>query len=114
MERTSEIGTMRALGAQKSFVTKMFIAETGFITIVFGFLGMALGAIVILSLNRVGIPTDSDALRYLGGGGVLRPVIGSQPVILSLSFMALIALLSWIYPVIIALKISPLKAITTE
>ena len=114
MERTSEIGTMRALGAQKSFVTKMFIAETGFITIVFGFLGMALGAIVILALNRVGISTDSDALRYLGGGGVLRPVIGVQPVILSLCFMALIALLSWIYPVIIALKISPLKAITTE
>jgi putative ABC transport system permease protein len=114
MERTSEIGTMRALGAQKSFVTKMFIAETGFITIVFGFLGMALGAIVILALNRVGIPTDSDALRYLGGGGILRPEIGSQPVILSFCFMALIALLSWIYPVIIALKISPLKAITTE
>lgn len=114
MERTSEIGTMRALGAQKSFVTKMFIAETGFITLVFGFVGMALGGIVILALNRAGIPTDNDALRYLGGGGVLRPSIGAQPVILSLAFMGLIALLSWVYPVIIALKISPLKAIATE
>lgn len=114
MERTSEIGTMRALGAQKSFVTKMFIAETGFITVVFGFLGLALGALVILVLNRVGISTDSDALRYLGGGGMLRPTIGAQPVILAFCFMALIALLSWVYPVIIALKISPLKAITTE
>lgn len=114
MERTSEIGTMRALGAQKSFVTKMFIAETGFITLVFGLVGMALGALIILALNRVGISTDNDALRYLGGGGVIRPTIGLQPVLLSLGFMALIAILSWIYPVIIALKISPLKAIATE
>jgi len=44
----------------------------------------------------------------------LRPVIGSSPVILSLCFMGLIASVSWIYPVIIALKVSPLKAITTE
>lgn len=114
MERTSEIGTMRALGAQKSFVMKMFIAETGFITLVFGLIGMALGALAILALNRVGIPTDNDALRYLGGGGVMRPIIGSSPVILSVCFMGLIASLSWIYPVIIALKVSPLKAITTE
>jgi putative ABC transport system permease protein len=114
MERTSEIGTMRALGAQKSFVMKMFIAETGFITLVFGLIGMALGAIIILALNRIGISTDNDALRYLGGGGVLRPVIGSSPIILSLCFMGLIASVSWIYPVIIALKVSPLKAITTE
>jgi putative ABC transport system permease protein len=114
MERTSEIGTMRALGARKSFVRKMFIAETVSVTAAFGLLGMAIGAAVIFALGKAGIPTDNDALRYLGGGGILRPVIGAQPVILSLSFMALIALTSWIYPVIIALKISPLKAITTE
>lgn len=114
MERTSEIGTMRALGARKGFIRRMFIAETVFVTAVFGLLGMAIGGAIILALGKVGIPTDNDALRYLGGGGVLRPAIGSQPIILSLSFMALIALTSWIYPVIIALKISPLKAITTE
>lgn len=114
MERTSEIGTMRALGAQKSFVTKMFIAETGFITLVFGSLGLALGALIILGLNLVGIPTDNDALRYLGGGGILRPTIGIKPLIISLLLMSIIALFSWIYPVIIALKVSPLKAIATE
>jgi len=114
MERTSEIGTMRALGAQKGFVTRMFIAETGFITIVFGLLGLALGALIILALNLVGIPTDNDALRFLGGGGILRPTISASPVIFSLVFMGIIALFSWIYPVFIALKVSPLKAITTE
>jgi len=114
MERTSEIGTMRALGAQKGFVTKMFIAETSFITLVFGAIGMALGAGIILALNKIGIPTDNDTLRYLGGGGILRPTIGASPITFSLCFMALIALLSWIYPVMIALKVSPLKAISSD
>jgi putative ABC transport system permease protein len=114
MERTSEIGTMRALGARKSFVTRLFVAETAFITFVFGLLGMALGALVILILNRVGISTDTDALRYLGGGSVMRPTMGLGPVLISLGFMAFISLTAWIYPVIVALKISPLKAIATE
>ncbi len=114
MERTSEIGTMRALGAQKSFVTRMFIAETGFITLVFGGFGLLCGALIIGALNSAGIPTDNDALRYLGGGGVLRPTISAQPVIMSLVLMGIIGLFSWIYPVLIALKVSPLKAISTE
>ncbi len=114
MERTSEIGTMRALGAQKSFVTKMFIAETGIITLTFGAIGLAVGALLILILNVVGIPTDNDALRYIGGGGILRPTVGMQPLTLSLVLMGIIALFSWIYPVRIALKVSPLKAIATE
>jgi len=114
MERTSEIGTMRALGAQKSFVTKMFIAETGFITLVFGGIGLLAGGLIIGVINLVGIPTDNDALRYLGGGGILRPTIGWGPLVISLCLMAVIALFSWMYPVMIALKVSPLKAIATE
>ncbi len=114
MERTSEIGTMRALGAQKSFVTRMFIAETGIITLVFGLIGLALGALLILALNIVGIPTDNEALRYIGGGGILRPTIGTQAFVLSFVLMGIIALFSWMYPVRIALKVSPLKAIATE
>ncbi len=36
IERTGEIGTMRALGAQKPFVWLMFLVETLTVTIVFG------------------------------------------------------------------------------
>ncbi len=114
MERTSEIGTMRALGARKSFVTRLFVAETSFLTLVFGLAGLAAGWAIIFALNRAGIPTDNDALRYLGGGEILRPTVTAQPVIMSVTLMALIALLSWVYPVLIALKVSPLKAIATE
>jgi len=114
MERTGEIGTMRALGAQKGFIRRMFIAETGFITLVFGAIGLAIGALIILALNKVGISTDNDALRFLGGGGILRPTISSAPITMSLVFMGIVAGFSWMYPVSIALKVSPLKAITTD
>ena len=90
------------------------MAETSFLTLVFGLAGLAAGWAIIFALNRAGIPTDNDALRYLGGGEILRPTVTAQPVIMSVTLMALIALLSWVYPVLIALKVSPLKAIATE
>ena len=47
IERTGEIGTMRALGARKGFVWKMFLVETLTIAVVFGLIGtgLALGAL---------------------------------------------------------------------
>ncbi len=62
MERTSEIGTMRALGAQKGFVWRMFMYETLVITALFGVVGIvsALGIIGILHL--IGIPATNTSL----------------------------------------------------
>jgi putative ABC transport system permease protein len=114
MERTGEIGMMRALGARKSFVLKMFVAETSTITIVFGLLGILLGYAVVSILGRLGIPTDNDALRFLGGGATLRPFVGFVPLVVSCILMAIIGLVSWIFPVLMALKVSPLRAIQTE
>jgi putative ABC transport system permease protein len=114
MERTSEIGTMRALGAQKGFVRKMFIAETLSVTAVFGALGMALGLAVVAALHAAGIPAESDFLAVIYGGSVLRPAVSAYPVIVSLILILVMGLVSWIYPVALALKVTPLKAISVE
>jgi putative ABC transport system permease protein len=114
MERTSEIGTMRALGAQKGFVRKMFIAETLSVTTFFGVLGVALGAAVVAAVHAAGIPADSDFLAVIYGGAVLRPEVSLRPVLVSLVLILVMGLVSWIYPVSLALKVSPLKAISVE
>ncbi len=114
MERTAEIGTMRALGASRSTVLRMFVAETSFLTVAFGLLGVAAGAAIVGLLGAGGIPTDNDALRFLGGGVVLRPVVGAGPLAISFGLMAFIGLVSWIFPVLLALKVSPLRAIAAE
>src|SRR5690606_7019208 len=42
-ERTTEIGTMRALGAQKTFIRRMIVWETVITSGVFGLLGVVVG-----------------------------------------------------------------------
>ncbi|MEE8440505.1 MAG: FtsX-like permease family protein, partial [Spirochaetia bacterium] len=56
MERTSEIGTMRALGAQRGFVWRMFMVETLVITSLFGLIGVATGLGIIGILHLIGVP----------------------------------------------------------
>jgi putative ABC transport system permease protein len=114
MTRTVEIGTMRAIGAQKSFIMRMFITETSLITLIFGALGFLIGFVILSVFYFIGIPTDNNCLRFFGGGLTIKPFISLGPVILSVLLMAAIGLLSWIFPVFMALKITPLKAISME
>jgi len=114
MERTSEIGTMRAVGAQKPFIRQLFIAETMLLAGFFGLVGIVLGSAAVLTINAVGIKIDNDFLQVLFGSALLKPNLSLDQVVLSLGYALLIGLISWIYPVSIALKVSPLKAISTE
>jgi putative ABC transport system permease protein len=114
MERTSEIGTMRALGAQKGFVRRMFIAETLLVTAVFGAIGMGIGTAIVAAIHAAGIPANGDFLSVIYGGAVLRPTVSARPVLVSLVLILVMGLVSWIYPVSLALKVTPLKAISVE
>lgn len=114
MERTSEIGTMRALGAQKSFIRRMFIAETMTLAGVFGSLGIVVGSLIVTILGAVGVPTGNDFFQVLFGGTVIHPFISLYQITLALLITLGIGMLSWIYPVSVALKIQPIKAIATD
>jgi ABC-type lipoprotein release transport system permease subunit len=110
IERTKEIGTMRSLGAKKNIVREMFIAETMSISLVFGTVGLFLGALVILILNRVGIPAGNQIVELIFGGSVFRPVFDPMSIITAYVIMAGIGLVSSWYPVRVALKIQPVEA----
>ncbi|TVR54919.1 MAG: FtsX-like permease family protein [Spirochaetaceae bacterium] len=114
IERTSEIGTMRALGAHKSFVWRMFFTETVTITTVFGSVGIAASLATIGILNMIGIPATNPFLTVLFAGPVLRPVLSITAVVFSILIVTGIAILSHVYPVSVALKVQPIKAIQTE
>jgi len=45
---------------------------------------------------------------------VLRPAVSAGPVLVSAALILVMGLVSWIYPVALALKVTPLKAITVE
>lgn len=114
MERTAEIGTMRALGAQKPFIRQLFVAETMLLAGFFGLVGIVLGSVAVLVINALGLKIDNDFLQVLFGSANLKPNLSLNQMALSVGYTLFIGLVSWIYPVSIALKVSPLKAISTE
>ena len=112
-ERMSEIGTMRAIGARKGFVRSMIGAETVTLAFVFGGAGVVLGLVLLLILGATGIRATNLFLRILFGGEVLRPVISLGSVAFSLLMVAAIGVLSSLYPLAVALRISPRQAMGT-
>ncbi len=114
MERTSEIGTMRALGAQRRFVWKMFMYETLAITTVFGVIGVATALGIIGLLHWIGIPATNTFLTVLFAGPELKPVASAVSILGGLIIVSVIGLIAHIYPVSVALRIQPIRAIQTD
>ena len=114
IERTGEIGTMRALGAQKGFVRKMFLVETLTIASVFGLIGMLLAFAIIGVLNAIGIQASNPFLEILFAGKTLKAAVNPLSVINSLVLVGIVAVLAHLYPVSLALKIQPVRAMQTE
>ncbi|MFP4363034.1 MAG: ABC transporter permease [Spirochaetia bacterium] len=114
IERTSEIGTMRALGAQKGFVRRLFLMETLTISVVFGVIGIILGWGILGLLNLIRIEATNPFMTIIFGGPVLAPAITLSPVITAAFIILFVGLISSLYPVAVALKVDPIKAIQAE
>lgn len=110
-ERIYEIGTMRALGAQKGFVRGMIIMETILISTLFGLIGIAAGTAILSLLGATGITAPNMFFEVLFGGKTFYPVISPGTILWSMVIIVLIGIVSSLYPVSIALKIQPVKAI---
>jgi len=108
--RTAEIGTMRALGAERSFVRHLFLLETLLLTFFSALLGLAAGALVIQLLARHGIPLRNPLLIGLFGGQLLRPELSLSLLAWHAAGAAGIGLLAAVYPVALALQAQPLRA----
>jgi ABC-type lipoprotein release transport system permease subunit len=115
LQRVKEIGTMRAIGAQRRFVLFMLLVETMSIGLVFGLLGGALGAAVVAIVRAVGgVPATTDMLNFLFAGPALMPTLGGGAVVTSLITVALVSVLSGFYPALLAMRVTPVEAMATE
>ena len=109
-ERFGEIGTMRAIGAKKSFVRQMITLETMIISLTFGILGVLVGIIIIVVVRMVGIEATNQFLQLLLGGAIFRPEVSVSAIFSSVIAITLVGIIASLYPVSIALKVSPLEA----
>ncbi|MBR5580062.1 MAG: ABC transporter permease [Treponema sp.] len=111
LDRTREIGTMRALGASSLFVSLQCMIETVSMALVSGVIGCLLGGLVASGLTSMEITFTNSFLIQLFGEGALVVGVSFGNVVKILFLMLCLGILGWIYPVITALKVQPIEAI---
>jgi putative ABC transport system permease protein len=114
IERTAEIGTMRALGANKSYIRKIFMTETFTLSVVGGLIGLALAGILLFVLNRTGLPAPHSLFEIIFGGKIMHPVLSWVSAAQALEIMRLGGIVSSLYPTMVALRIQPVKAMQSN
>jgi ABC-type lipoprotein release transport system permease subunit len=110
LNRIREIGTMRAIGAQKSFVVGLFLGETCVTGLIGSILGAIFGALALLVLANVGIPAVNDVVSFLFSGPRLYPKIRWGIIIATPLIITLVATLSSIYAARLAARVQPAEA----
>ncbi|GAB1482910.1 FtsX-like permease family protein [Treponema sp.] len=112
VERTAEIGTMRAIGADKSFVRGVFLAETLVLNVGAALIAMVASFIILLLTSVHGLPLPEAISQYLIGGGPLSIKLSPVPFVIALVTVVLVSVIATIYPVRVATSITPLKAMS--
>ncbi|MFL5262322.1 MAG: ABC transporter permease, partial [Anaeromyxobacteraceae bacterium] len=115
LQRVKEIGTVRAIGAQKRFVLGMLLLETSVVGLVFGGAGAFLGAGVVWLIRAAGgIPATNDQLYFFYSGPSLIPRLGAGSLAVSLAIVLVVSVLSGVYPALIASRVTPLEAMQSD
>jgi ABC-type lipoprotein release transport system permease subunit len=112
LERTEEFGMMRAVGARKGFISRMFLAETFSLSFVFGGSGILAGVIVTWFVRLLRISSaGNEIIELLFGGEVFRPVLGPAGLAIGIIGLGIVTFCAVLYPLWVARKITPLDAI---
>jgi len=106
LERTKEIGVMKAIGARNSDIVIIFIIESGLLGLVGGITGVLLGMLI-------GKLIEFIALNYIGTN-LLQVVFPSWLIISCLAFAFLVGAFSGMFPSLKASKIHPTEALRYE
>ena len=105
IERTKEIGVLRAVGARKKDVVRLFITETGMIGAMAGAMGIVVTFIAEIPLNAVmESVTGVSSLVVLSPLHVLAILIGS----------VIVTIAAGLIPSLFASKKDPVRALRSE
>jgi ABC-type lipoprotein release transport system permease subunit len=110
LERTREIGTMRAIGAQRSYVLKLILSETLMMSSIFGFIGIVFGVSAVGILHEIGIPAPSKQFYFLFSGPKLYPSVELGYILAVFVLIIFVSLVSSYYPSYRAAKVAPIEA----
>lgn len=105
-ERTKEIGVLKAVGAKREHINKLFLVESGMIGLIGGVLGAALG----MGFAKLG----EIAIAQAELGLALEAHFSINMIILTLFFSFLLGCVSGYFPAQKAAKLNPVDALMYE
>ena len=106
LERTREIGVMKAIGARNSNITTMFVMESGIIGLIGGALGCLLGAGLSKAVEYIAV-TQLDST-------LIQASLTPELIIGALSFSFLVGIGSGFLPAKQASELNPVEALRYE
>jgi len=110
MERTRQIGTLKALGTTNFEIMKLFVLESAMIGFIGGLIGIFLGFIASGIISELGIRILGTGMR----GGTSITVITPELVLFAIGFSVLIGMISGLLPARRAASLQPIEALRYE
>jgi len=102
LERTREIGVMKAIGARNSSILLLFLVESAMIGLIGGIIGLLLGIGASLLIERIVINS---------GFGLLKIIVTPWIIIFGLFFASAVGIISGLIPAYRASKQKPIDAL---
>lgn len=117
MERTKELGMLKAVGMNRKRIFSMIMSETIFLTLIGAIVGMVINYFLISYLSVTGIDLSAsmgEAFEAIGYDAMLYPEMGFDYYVGITIMVIVTAVLSSIYPAIKAIKLNPSEAIRSD
>ncbi len=102
---------MRAVGAHRGFIGRMFLAETFMLSAAGGGLGILVAVVTSWIFRAVRIRAISDFASLFFGGDTFQPTLGFVGLVGCIGLLAAVTVVSVLYPIFVARRITPLDAI---
>ena len=113
-ERYYEIGTMRAIGASKAFIRNMFISESLMVNLTGFIAGVLFSLPFLLYFQKYGLTIPKMIAEVLLGGGKLYFMVSFSSIIMGFVLILLISIIATYYPIRLATRIPPVKAMSEK
>ena len=112
-ERTHEFGVRKAIGAKPGDILKLIIAESIFITAIFGYVGMLLGMIACQVMDKTvgqqAVDIGFDKIQML-----VNPTVGLDVAMEATLLLIIAGTLAGIIPAWKAARVKPIEALRAE